>query len=556
MSPPLHPRWGRPIQLYSGTSHANQCTLSVDHELAGLQALQKVSQFATEGYMSTAENSEHNIDLSTLQSALLLTSDSATFRHLANPPVVSGCIQLMKTVNCQSLGVASPLSYEYGYICFKLLVAALNSCLLRSWDMLDELLATRENLPKHNVDIMILAKLCEGVVRQIFLGENGGSDGWPLGWSESVSHRPRKPLLPKSDISTLLDLVWHDRNLFLPVLLRGDSTEWGLTGLFLFFLRYIARERNERNRAWKDINTRVYELALRYLLVAHGSQREPVLYIIDSTICSNRWPNTPKHIDEADSRMIATAFIDLMSKPDSSGFLHSRGPGVLLCLVPHCIDQRALDVLPVVLRSTIKYGWLRIINLRNAEELKSFVSSFFGPLHILLCPPHDGPPRKLPAATIRTQIIDIFYDNDLLDLTARAIIQLDPKLTQIEEVLRIITSFYENLAQFGATSDLESHFKDYVPMWHRFNNHLHQVLTTCCTGTSTPAKSENQGHYYLCMRTWLEIAQYLGLKNIIFANDKINCFSGRCPAYGIGSVRFGCAHCGNARYCDERCQAV
>ncbi|KDN34570.1 hypothetical protein RSAG8_12329, partial [Rhizoctonia solani AG-8 WAC10335] len=557
MSPPLHPRWGRPIQFYSGLSHADRCTLSVDRELAGLQALQKISRLATEGYMPTSEDSEHNIDISTLKSALLLTSDSATFRHLANPPAISGCIQLMKTVNSQSSGVASPFSYEYGYICFKLLVSALNSCLLKSWNVLDEVLATSDKLPKDAADAMLLVRLCEGVVRQIFVGDIGGSDGWPLGWSDSVSHCRKKPLLPKSEISMLLGLLWHDRKLFLQALAHDNPTECGLSGLFLFLSRYVARECDfQQNQAWKDINTWVYELALRYLLVAHGSQREPILYIIDLTICSNRWSNTPKHLDEDDSRMIASAFIDLMSKPKDS-FLLSRGPAVLLRFIPHSIDGRALDILPAVLRSTIKNGWLRIINTKNAEEVKSFVNLFFGPLHMLLCPPHDGPPRKLPVAAIRTRIIDIVHENDLLDLTARAIIQLDPKSTHIEEVLQGITCFYGNLAYFGFTSGLGPHFRDYVPIWQRFNNHLHQVLMACCTGTSTLARSKNQAHYYLCMKTWLEVAQYLGLKDIISSSEKIDCFSGRCPgAYAVGGAQFGCADCWIAQYCDERCQAM
>ncbi|CAE6476550.1 unnamed protein product [Rhizoctonia solani] len=380
MSPPLHPRWGRPIQFYSGLTHADQCALSVERELAGLQALQKISRLATEGYMLTLEDSELNPDLSTLKSALLLTSDSATFRHLANPPVISGCIQLMKTINSQSSGVASPFSYEYGCVCFKLLVSALNCCLFKSWNVLDELLATSNKLPKGANNTMLLARLCKGVVRQIFVGNDERDDDWPMGWSDSVSRRRKKPLLPKSDISTLLGLLWHDRKLFLQALAQDDPTECGLSGVFLILSRYVARERDfEQNREWKDINTRVYELALRYLLVAHGSQREPILYIIDLTICTNRWPNTSKHLDEDDSRRIATAFIGLMSKP-SDTFLLSRGPAVLLRFVPHSIDGRALDMLPAILQSVIKNGWLRIINTKNAEEVKSFVNLFFGPL--------------------------------------------------------------------------------------------------------------------------------------------------------------------------------
>ncbi|KDN35998.1 hypothetical protein RSAG8_11149, partial [Rhizoctonia solani AG-8 WAC10335] len=351
MSPPSHPRWGRPIRSYSNLFNADRCALSVDSEIAGLQAMQKISRLATEGYTSAPEDLELDIDISTLESAVRLTLDSTTIRHLANPLVISGCIRLMKGVNRQRTGAASPFSYEYGYLCFKLLAATLNVCLLERWNELEELLASTDKRSPGVAHILTLMRLSDGVLNQFLILVDGGNCDEALGWSDVAVHHRREPLLSQSNISTLLDLLWDDRKLFLQALSRDDPAECGLSGLLFYLSRYVARERDfQQNQEWKSLNTQVYELALRYLLVAHQTQREATLLVTNVTTCSNRWPKTAKHLDEGDSRLIATEFIKLMSNPENSEFLMGRGPSVLLRFVPHTIDRHALGVLPAVMQ--------------------------------------------------------------------------------------------------------------------------------------------------------------------------------------------------------------
>ncbi|KAG8713256.1 hypothetical protein FRC08_013499 [Ceratobasidium sp. 394] len=142
MSESLHTRWGRIIGSYVVSSDMDRLDLSVDSELAGLQAMQEISQLA-------AEAPREKSYVYAIESALLLARDPATIRHLTNPPVISGCIRLMKT----TAHIASPFAHEYGYLCFKLLVATLNICLLERWSKVEEALTLCDEFPTTAADI-------------------------------------------------------------------------------------------------------------------------------------------------------------------------------------------------------------------------------------------------------------------------------------------------------------------------------------------------------------------------------------------------------------------
>ncbi|KAG8683627.1 hypothetical protein FRC11_013290, partial [Ceratobasidium sp. 423] len=91
-----HPRWGHTTDSAPSYSLESLVNVAVDKELAGLQAMEKISRLATEARTSAEADLERGIDPPTLESALLLALDPATIRYLANPPVISGCIQLSK----------------------------------------------------------------------------------------------------------------------------------------------------------------------------------------------------------------------------------------------------------------------------------------------------------------------------------------------------------------------------------------------------------------------------------------------------------------------------
>lgn len=83
-----------------------------------------------------------------------------------------------------------------------------------------------------------IAKVVEGGVH---VTEGGGHCDWVLGWAELNHHAPLDTLVPRSDASTLLDLLWMDRKLFLKALSMTYSP--GLSGIMFLLWRqwHLAR---------------------------------------------------------------------------------------------------------------------------------------------------------------------------------------------------------------------------------------------------------------------------------------------------------------------------
>ncbi|KAG8709217.1 hypothetical protein FRC08_018478 [Ceratobasidium sp. 394] len=555
MSKLSHPVWGRVIGSYLVPSDLEQLDLSVDSELAGLQAMQEISQLATEVPQVKSTNDIH---ISTLESALLLSRDPATIRHLTNPPVISGCIRLMKTVIDKSSNrVASPFAYEYGYLCFKLLVAALNICLLERWSKVEEALTLSDRFLGAAAHIPFWIILAREVDSQFDVIKAGGDCDWVLGWSASIQHLQQTPLLLRSDILGLLDLLWDGRKHLLLALVPYTPPSFGLSGLLFLLSRFVSRERNLHNNPdWKVLNARVHEIALRYLLVASEYQREAILRVVHVTKNIDTWTESPKHIDVQDSRLIMTAFIHALSGGDKS-LLLTEAPYMMLRLVSLATDAATQDLIPEVIRLTIEYDWLRLLDTSNRDNVEVVIRYLFGSMYALICPGHNRPFAVTPS--IRSQIINTMHTSDFLDLTARAIISLKPAQSSSEaklhhETFGGLAYFFDGLAKAVPESELECCFRGYIADWWKFN---HQLIIEYCM-PAVPSKS-HQEHYDLCMEVWIQIAQFLGLESAIGEFASVNCHSGRCPmAYPtvIQGARFGCGRCARTLYCDDRCQAM
>ncbi|CAE6500233.1 unnamed protein product [Rhizoctonia solani] len=414
MDTSLHPQWGRTIGSYSLPSDMNRTTLSVDSELTGLQAMQKISQLATEGRIQGRESLEENIDIKMLHCALNLASDPATIRQLANPPIISGCICLMKTISRQHPRATS------------LLVGALNLCLLERWGTLDATLATVKDYPDPRGSPQIITSVkVAGTIMNQFTGMNIGADfDSALGWSTSTNNRRQAPLLSRLDMSTLFDLMWNDRKLFLQALVNDISTSCGLSGLFCCFSRYVARAREFRQGPDDEsLKFRLFELGSRYSLVAPEYQREAMMFVMSTTNCSQKWNNTPKHVDAEDSRLMMSSYIKQLSD-NRDPILIARDPSINPTFISLVTDAQTQDLLPEVMKCTIKYGWFALLDEEEADKLEGLNDIIFGGLWWLFQPPHNRPYRL--KEITQTQLIDAMHGGDFLDWVACILTRLGP----------------------------------------------------------------------------------------------------------------------------------
>ncbi|KEP47723.1 hypothetical protein V565_146200 [Rhizoctonia solani 123E] len=552
---PSHPRWGRAIGTFTTPAHRNRLTLSVDLELTGLQAMEQISRLAADGHLPA--QIEIEIGICTLESALLLALDPMTIRHLANPPVISGCVRLMKTVIDQRQGTVSPFSYEYGFLCFNLLVLCLNICLLERWNQLDQPLEMGCLTPYAAAHVWTSIEVSYAVIDQFNLLKDGWDCDvdWVLGWSTSGGYPRQTLLLPQSDIASILRMLWDDRKLFLKFLTLHTLDVPGLSGLLFLFSRYVTQTHDsEQDRDADILKTSLYELALRYQLVADAYQGEANMKVIYANIVDyDTWTQTPKHIDGEDSSLIMTAFIKQVDNYDESdiSLLVGNGPTVLAQLIPFAIDAHSHDLLPEVLRCSIQSGWLWLLGMEDYSDSETLIKMLF-PTLVWLIRPRDQLTR-LPLST-QMKIVDVLHDGDLINLSACAIIRLSPAKTEPESfTTKIITGFFRILTEALPENELRRRFWDFAPDWVRFYEHINIVAY----GIPTVPSPQHQEHYRAYINTWVQIASSLDLLNAPYFEGVSECFSGRCPrAYPNDTAIFGCAGCAVAVYCDDRCQSM
>ncbi|KAG8728686.1 hypothetical protein FRC11_010427, partial [Ceratobasidium sp. 423] len=343
--------------------------LSVDVELQGLRALHEISQLATEGQTTAQLDPELVMPRYSLDAALGLALDPKKIRHLGNPSAISGCIRLMRSIRDQK-GNESIYDRGYGYLCFQLLVVALNICLMERWDRLDEVLATSDTFSDIETYTVVWNAMSSEIINQFHFQKSGGDCDRILGWSTSIP-RWKTPLLLGSEVLTLLELLWNSRKQFLLALIKDESTACGLSGLFFLLWRYVARERSFNNPKWKILYLNVLELALRYDLVARGEQRSAMLPIIDASMSGGEgggWTGTAKHVDVEDSQLIMAVFIRLISNSPEPDFLATRHPLLILRLVSLSVDVDSQGLLPDVIKCTLEYAWSALNYLEKAEE--------------------------------------------------------------------------------------------------------------------------------------------------------------------------------------------
>ncbi|KAH7307948.1 hypothetical protein B0J17DRAFT_634540 [Rhizoctonia solani] len=210
MSTPLsdgaHPFWGRKYPGYTA-SYTNE-VLATPSLITGESSFSSTAPEAIDKIYklgrSQTDASGDQITMSMLTNLLDTTKNLAHLPSMANPNLVSGCVNLMASAK------PSVLYYEYGYVCFRILVISLNACILKHANCLDETISHMSNASKSR-----------------------GSEGL----------LPIK-LLSEHVLAQLLQLLYGDEKLFLVVSKRTSSL--GLSGLmFVLFTHAMGTDANQ-----------------------------------------------------------------------------------------------------------------------------------------------------------------------------------------------------------------------------------------------------------------------------------------------------------------------
>ncbi|KAG8753113.1 hypothetical protein FRC11_007699, partial [Ceratobasidium sp. 423] len=462
--------------------HAEQrVVLSAEATRAGQEAVQKVARLGTEENAATFRNLARGVEFSAVDSALRLSLDPITISHLTKDgsAVIKGCVRLMRVAVTKDSKLPSAFDFEYGYNCFRLLVATFNLCLLERFDKLGEALATYTTRLNTDIHTVISVALSGVIDNQVKLLTTGCDSDSIFGWSLSTGRNRQTPLLTQADTLALLNLIWDLRKNYLQAMLSTSPP--ALSGLMFLFLQSLSEQHSLNLPDRELLKLKMHELALRYLLIGedHWNQHEimgEILGEIDSA--DHLWGMTPKYVDTEDSRCILQAFIDTVYRSKRSKKVFAmKTPYILMRLVVLSVESHAQDLLPDVMQLSIDYTWDMVLFLKGQDGVGPLVRGMFSSFGIIFNPTHDRPYRL--ARSTQEGVINAMHQGDLLDLVAVVIAGLKPDLRwslQSEDnisTLQYLLTFFTLLNKIIPTDRLESCFQDYVLDWWKFTQYMH-----------------------------------------------------------------------------------
>ncbi|KAH7337752.1 hypothetical protein B0J17DRAFT_756977 [Rhizoctonia solani] len=302
-----------------------ELTVSLDSEISGLQAMNKLTQHGTgETLSGNLPGSFHYGSLGQLISRQCLY------------PVDEGDQTDMSYIRLK------PFSYEYGYLTFKLLVTAANICLLKRWEKLDRVVAKGLRDSANSAGDPLSEYVAEEVKHRLEIFTPSHACQSILDWSNTPDNDRQPPILSPIEATILLDMLWEDRKFFFQVM--GFGTLPGLSGIMLGFLAIISQESYSQLGPGGEMRDSM-------LSDLEKKQHSSLPHIHDQLLkvfSRKDWMKNPKHTDINDSRLIVEN-----------------------------IDSRSQDLLPMIIQATLDYSSVILDKIRlDGDEIWLFQSLF------------------------------------------------------------------------------------------------------------------------------------------------------------------------------------
>ncbi|KEP51251.1 putative transmembrane protein [Rhizoctonia solani 123E] len=555
-----HPRWGRPLDKYLacyGSSAARKrVTVTPSMESEALESISYVVELAGSAHaVGLAE--ANKVTIQTLQSILNLAQSPRTFHHFALPSLIRGCVKLMSTVQVRNK--SSPFSFEYGYMCFKIITIAIGVIILqRMGDFrmtIANMVSDTETAP-----ILILSSCVSRTLNYEIKMTNGGpACGWVLGWAriQGRSQVRQNAMMLQVDIASILDMLWEDRENFLKTFMAIRSP--GLSGVIFILWRYLYSGSVFKDTPPPDRTAIPFcEVLWRYLLVAPPDQLEPLLHINCDVGLSGKvdiWQKSTKQTNFEDLRSVFQAYAGRMLSADSRS--HALELDTILALLNFVLD---------ILKPGAEMFFAQVVGLtldRAWEALGDADQGTIGQIggiFILLARLISSLNHVYVTNRIALfKIIQTLAERNILDMIARSMILLEPYSDKSKpvyersmELLEHATLLATELEKMAPPELLEYHFHHYIFDWMKVDHHF--VTLRSSLSKSIPLWS---GHLQACRRAWYHISKSLAIKRDIDEMRVLgwNCAYSRCSnpsAFNIGC--YSCDLCYDQSYCGARCQ--
>ncbi|KAG8729966.1 hypothetical protein FRC11_007660 [Ceratobasidium sp. 423] len=473
----VHPIWGRQIDKYACSftleSVTPEFTTKSTLNIADVKTLDKargtileISKVGVEEDLDKIKCMAGDITLGMLQSVNDITSSRDSFPALADPQLVRGCVKLMSTVASSKSKPASPFSYEYGYICFRILTISFGLCL--AGNDLDTAFKAA-SFASEDFNIHPLRALADIVASAV------GSD---VQMSPILNERnildEGTLIIPAREGLRLFNILWGDRKLFLEAMLSTYVP--ALTGVLYMLWRLWRIGRKKSNEYDLLLGVPLYEILRRYCLgVTRDQDRALSLLITDSQCMADLWLHRSKILDVEDSKTLLRGYIHRVTSPET----WHGGPSVLslsaiLEFVVRFAQPGADEPYPQLFIETVGFLWGEVHSDEQVEGDK--IGNILYVFHCLM-----KLLDVLPNGAISTKrgLVEGLTESDLVCFIARLIVLRRSAMekSQLERdrnqyIFATIRAFFDRLRKKIPRDILRSGFDENLDDWMRYRDHL------------------------------------------------------------------------------------
>ncbi|CAE6489510.1 unnamed protein product [Rhizoctonia solani] len=475
MSGHSHVQWGRPlgdyILAFGEEAAMERIAYDAEFEPIALEEMQKICRLASGG-AEIAQQDVEKVTLSTLSTILRLSQSPLHLRHFESVPLISGCIKLMESIVVS--GKLSPFSYEYGYMCFKILTIAIGVCLLgRSYELTSvvQRMIGEEEAPMLQIFSNEVSKVVKEEIEDVY-GDDAACD-WLLGWAKAPERPQQPPLASRADISTLLNILAGDCKTFMKAWSSTFSPR--LSGVMFLLWRYVYNKCLAKTSTQTEgVLIPFCELIWRSMIMATIDEVNPLMYMFNTAQSpgADLWEkrcNTPAgRFDAEDSRTILTVFLMRMAPTNLERYsrLGFAEMTAFLRFIKRRVEPGCEDLFPQVFRMALDRTWEAF----DTKELDD---------EMLI----DATGRTLMyLGTVALQVTAILAEKRVFELVGRTVLLMKytifpPGGSQPEAdrngLFRVFSELlFEQVDELVPELALEKAFSSYVPEWLKVNRHL------------------------------------------------------------------------------------
>ncbi|KAG8761815.1 hypothetical protein FRC11_012895 [Ceratobasidium sp. 423] len=397
-------------------------------------------------------NVAQQVNTATLESILKMAEDVETYQYFLSQRLIGGCIALMQKIKVS--GKSSPFSYEYGYLCFRIILFSLGTYLIYRSENYRLMQQNMVNSPDIEFPLVFSSHVAQVVQQEFQAAAQRLECDSILGWGSSDDH----PLASGEQVKALVEMLFRD----------GSPT------------------------AKPDVPLikRITEIHFRSMLVATSDQGGPMLGIADDLY--ELLGVTPGEGDKIfprseDSQTIFEAYIQRLAPADTRIYAPANimFVTILLELVVANMGPGLEGLLPSVFEVTTQRFWQASLRQEEAETmLVGSTGMMLEHFKSLLQPASRS---NVLSPSVQKDILESFARNDLLDLVGATLFRLNPNADPSSpdydmnyNLLKTIQTTFDKIGASHTPAILEESFRDYAPDWLKVQ-HQFAIRGVCAT---------------------------------------------------------------------------